>query len=121
MAKTVERKAKELRLNNVVAVLRDFMSDGSGLSSSSIDFVFLFNILHAEDPILILKEAYRILKLGGKVGIVHWTFNKKLRDDPCMKMIPSPEQCVRWADSVGFRFQKQFELKPYPFGIVIKK
>jgi SAM-dependent methyltransferase len=121
MVKTVERKAKELRLNNVVAVLRDFMSDGSGLASSSIDFVFLFNILHTEDPILILKEAYRILKLGGKVGIVHWTYNEKFRDDPCMKMIPSPEQCIRWADSVGFRFQKQFELKPCHFGIVMKK
>jgi SAM-dependent methyltransferase len=121
MVKTVERKAKELRLNDVVAVLRDFIIDGSGLASSSADFFFLFNILHAEDPILILKEAYRSLKLGGKVGIVHWIYNEKFRDDPCMKMIPSPKQCVSWADSVGFRFQKQFELKPYHFGIVMKK
>ena len=121
MVKTVERKAEELCLDNVVAILRDFMSNGSGLASSSIDFVFLFNILHAKDPILILKEAYRILKLGGKVGIVHWRYNEKFRNDPCMKMLPSPEECVRLADSVGFRFQKQFELKPYHFGIVLKK
>lgn len=121
MVKTVKRKAKKLRLNNVVAALRDFLSDGSGLASSSIDFVFLFNILHAEYPIPILKEAYRILKLGGKVGIVHWTYNEKFRDDPCMKMLPNPKQCIHWADSVGFRFQQQFELKPYHFGIVMKK
>ncbi len=121
MVKTVERKGEELHLNNIVPVLRDFISDGSGLAPSSIAFVFLFNILHAEDPIPILKEAYRILKPAGKVGIVHWRYNEKFRDDPCMKMIPSPEQCVRWAGSVGFSFEKQFELKPYHFGIVMKK
>jgi len=121
MVKTVERKSEELRLKNVVAILRDFTADGSGLASSSIDFVFLFNILHAEDPTPILKEAYRILKPAGKVGIVHWRYNEQCRDDPCMKMIPSPQQCVRWAGSAGFSFEKQFELKPYHFGIIMKK
>ena len=31
MVGTVERKAKEFNLNNVVAILRDFMSEGQGL------------------------------------------------------------------------------------------
>ena len=121
MVQTVRRKAGELKLGNVEAILRDFISGGSGLAPSSIDFVFLFNILHAEDPIYLLKEAYRILKLEGKVGIVHWRHDDRFRDDPFMKILPTPEQCVRWADSVGFRFEKQFDLKPYHFGIVMKK
>src|SRR5512137_571884 len=45
MVKAVEQKAKELNLKNVVATLRDFVSDGSGLKDSSVNFVFLFNIL----------------------------------------------------------------------------
>ncbi len=121
MVKTVERKAKDLRLSNVVAIRRDFMSEGSGLASSRVDFVFLFNILHAEDPIPILKEAYRILKPGGKLGIVHWRHVWKFRDDPCMKTLPTPKQCARLAESVGFQFEKQFNLKPYHFGIVMKR
>ncbi len=121
MVETVEDKAKELHLNNVIAVLRDFIADGSGLASSSVDFVFLFNILHAEDPFIILKEAYRILEPGGKVGIVHWRYNEKFRDDPCMKMVPSPEECIRMAGSVGFNFENKFDLEPYHFGIVMKK
>ena len=48
--RTVERKAIEFNLNNVFSVLRDFMLEGSGLKDSSVDFVFLFNILHAKDP-----------------------------------------------------------------------
>jgi ubiquinone/menaquinone biosynthesis C-methylase UbiE len=69
MVRAVEQKAMELNLKNVVAVLRDFVSEGSGLNDSSVDFVFLFNILHGENPIPLLKEAYRILTTGGKAGI----------------------------------------------------
>ena len=55
-----ERALRELNLNNVFAVLRDFMSEGSGLKDSSVDFVFLFNILHTENPVTLQKEAYRV-------------------------------------------------------------
>jgi SAM-dependent methyltransferase len=54
MIKTVEQKAKELNLGNVKTILRDFISDGSGLDYASVDYVFLFNILHFEKPELVL-------------------------------------------------------------------
>ncbi len=59
MIRIVEKKAKERSLNNVVLILRDFISKGSGLSASSVDFVMLFNILHLEKPTILLKEAYQ--------------------------------------------------------------
>ena len=46
-----------------------------GLRNASVDYVFLFNILHGEKPEQLLKESYRILKLGGKVGIIHWNYD----------------------------------------------
>ena len=121
MIRTVERKAKEFNLNNVVAILRDFMFEGSGLKDSSVDFVFLFNILHAENPVILLKDAYRILTPGGKAGIIHWRYDETIVDGPSMDIRPKPEQCRHWAESVGFRFEKQFDLKPYHYGIVMKK
>jgi len=121
MVRTVERKAKELNLNNVVAILRDFMSEGSGLKDSSVDFVFLFNILHAETPVVLLKEAYRILKPGGKAGIIHWRYDETIRDGLSMDIRPKPEQCRQWAESVGFHFKKQFDLKPYHYAIIMEK
>jgi ubiquinone/menaquinone biosynthesis C-methylase UbiE len=121
LVKTVERKAKEFDLNNVVAVLRDFMSEGSGLKDLSIDFVFLFNILHTENPAYLLKEAYRILKRGGKVGIIHWRYDETILGGPSMDIRPKPEQCRHWAELVGFHFEKQFDLKPYHYAIVMKK
>jgi hypothetical protein len=32
------------------------MLEGSGLKDLSVDFVFLFNILHAEKPVYLLKK-----------------------------------------------------------------
>ena len=121
MVRAVDRKAKEFNLNNVVTILRDFMSDGSGLKDLSVDFVFLFNILHAENPVYLLREAYRILTHGGKAGIIHWKYDETILDGPSMDIRPKPEQCRHWAEFAGFHFEKQFDLKPYHYGIVMEK
>ena len=121
MIKTVKQKAKALNLGNVEAILRDFISEGSGLKDESVDYVFLFNILHGEKPEQLLKESYRILKLGGKVGIIHWNYDATTPRGPPMDIRPRPEQCRRWAESVGFIFEQKFDLKPYHYGLVLRK
>ena len=121
MIRTIERKARELGLNNVEAVLRDFVQEGSGLRDSSVDFVFLFNILHLEKPEQLLKESYRILKIGGKIGIIHWNYDAKTPRGPPMNIRPRPGQCRSWAESVGFIFEQKFDLKPYHYGLVLRK
>ncbi len=97
MVKEVKQKAKALNLGNVEAFARDFISEGSGLKNESVDYVFLFNILHVEKPEQLLKEAYRISKFGGKVGIIHWNYDAKTPRGPPMKIRPRPEQCRSWA------------------------
>jgi len=121
MIKTIERKARESGLNNVVAVLRDFVQEGSGLEDSSVDFVFLFNILHAENPAVILKEAHRILNSGGKAGIIHWNYDEKIGDRAFLEILPKPEQCMQWAEAAGFHFVNQLNLEPYHFGLLMQK
>jgi ubiquinone/menaquinone biosynthesis C-methylase UbiE len=121
MVQAVERKAKEFNLNNVEAILRDFMSEGSGLKDSSVDFVMLFNILHLEKPIDLLIEAYRILMVAGKVGIIHWNYDASTPRGPPMNMRPKPEQIRTWSESVGFVFERQFDLKPYHYGLLLRK
>jgi len=121
MIKAVERKAKTLNLGNVEAILRDFLSKGSGLKDGSIDYVFLFNVLHDEKPEQLLKESYRILRLGAKVGIIHWNYDATTPRGPPMDIRPRPEQCRHWAESVGFIFEQKFDLKPYHYGLVLRK
>jgi ubiquinone/menaquinone biosynthesis C-methylase UbiE len=121
MLKVVKNKAKELNLHNVRIVLRDFVSDGSGLEDCSIDYVMLFNILHGKNPMILLKEAYRILKSNGRLGIVHWNYSSSTPRGPPMELRSKPEQCRSWAESVGFVFVKSVDLKPYHFGLLFRK
>ncbi len=121
MIEIVKRKAEKFNLENVEAFARDFLQEGSGLPDASIDYVFLFNILHLEKPEMLLNEAYRILKINSMVGIIHWKYDPKTPRGPPMEIRPRPEQVRRWAESAGFAFRKQFDLKPFHYGIVLKK
>jgi ubiquinone/menaquinone biosynthesis C-methylase UbiE len=121
MIETVKRKAKVMSLDNVEVILRDLVLHGSGLQDSSVDYVFLFNILHIEKPESLLKESYRILKVGGRAGIIHWNYDPTTPRGPPMDIRPRPEQCKRWAESVGFIFEKKLDLKPYHYGLVLRK
>ena len=121
MTKETERKVRENRLSNVKTILRDFVSNGSGLKDGSVDYVMLFNILHAKEPEKLLREAYRILKNGGKLGIIHWNYDSTTPRGPPMNIRPKPEQCIKWGESVGFNNLKKYDLKPYHHGIVMGK
>ena len=121
MIKETKRKAEEKKLGNVEAIIRDFVSDGSGLENESVDYVMLFNILHLNNPETLLREAYRILRKKGKIGIIHWNYDLTTPRGPPMKIRPKPEQCIKWAGNSGFNHPKKYNLKPYHYGIVMEK
>jgi len=121
MISVTKNEAAKHGLKNVIAVLRDFMAEGSGLEDKSVDYVMLFNILHLENPVALLLEANRILKKGGKIGIIHWNYDPATPRGPSMDIRPKPEDCIKWAESVGFVGAVQYDLKPYHYGIVLIK
>ncbi len=121
MIRITNEEAQKNGLNNVQAVLRDFMVESSGLSDESVDYVMLFNILHLEKPMILINEAKRILRGGGKLGIIHWNYDPATPRGPSMDIRPKPEDCIKWAESVGFVGAVQYELKPYHYGIVLTK
>ncbi|MDD5594483.1 MAG: class I SAM-dependent methyltransferase [Candidatus Margulisbacteria bacterium] len=120
VAVTKEETARQ-EIKNVEVVLRDFMADGTGLKPESVDYAMLFNILHLEDPVALLLEANRILKQNGKIGIIHWNYDSSTPRGPLMDIRPRPEQCIEWAKQAGFSDPRQFDLKPYHYGIVMSK
>jgi ubiquinone/menaquinone biosynthesis C-methylase UbiE len=120
MIEITNKKVRENRLSNVQTILRDFISEGSGLANESVDYVMLFNILHAEGKKL-PKEAYRILKPNGRVGIIHWNYNPTTPRGPPMDVRPKPEHCIELAVSTGFKNPQMYDLKPYHYGILLEK
>jgi ubiquinone/menaquinone biosynthesis C-methylase UbiE len=120
MIETVQNKATEENLKNIVAVQRDFIAKSTELADKSVDYVMLFNILHAENPVEILSEAFRILKKGGKAGIIHWIYDNKTPRGPSLEIRPKPEQCKTWAKKAGFSIiGETISLPPYHYGIQI--
>jgi len=121
MLKITKNKAKEHKLDNIVTVKQDFISKGSSLDSESVDYVMLFNILHGDEPEKLFEEAWRILKPNGILGIIHWNYDPKTARGPPMNIRIKPEQCIELAKSTGFGNPSTYDLKPYHFGITLKK
>lgn len=123
MIGVLKRKISDNKIENIKVTKSDFMNHGTGLKDESIDYAMLFNILHAENPIILLKEAYRILKPGGKAGVIHWIYSSETPRGPSLDIRPKEENCINWLREMGFMILvKAVSLPPYHYGLVgIKK
>jgi SAM-dependent methyltransferase len=72
MVAETTRRAEQAGLANVAATVSDFAVDGCRLPDVSVGYAMLFNILHIEGPVGLLREARRVLIPGGTAGILHW-------------------------------------------------
>jgi ubiquinone/menaquinone biosynthesis C-methylase UbiE len=122
MIQAVQKKASEAGLENVLPVQRDFMMEGAGLPDNSCEYVMLFNLLHAEEPLKILTEAKRILVPGGRAGVIHWNYDPTTPRGPSLDIRPRPEQCQEWIRAAGFELIKLYlDFPPFHYGMVGQK
>lgn len=110
MTEATRLRVTEAGLSNVRVEQRDFLVDGSGRPDRSVGYVMLFNILHIEEPLALLREAYRVMRPGGKVGIIHWKYDPTTPRGPSMEIRPRPEQCRAWAEAAEFHLTKSASL-----------
>jgi len=85
------------------------------LPADSVDFAFLACVLHELDGPGTLREAGRILRPGGVLGVVEW---KKIhqREGPPYRHRLSPRQATEALDAGGFRAGEAFEAGKYHYG-----
>ncbi len=120
----VDGRAKQAGLRNVRAVARDFVESGTGLDAGSLDHAMVFNILHLENPVALLREAYRVLKPGALVSVIHWKHDSPTPRGPSTDIRPAPAQCREWAEEAGFRYLRGQDLSEccdYHYGLLFKK
>ena len=123
MVSAVSEKSCQAGIKNIRAVVRDFVAQGTGLPQYSMDVALLFNILHHDQPVALMKEAYRVLNMEGYLAIIHWNYDPTTPRGPAMEIRPRPEQCIEWGREAGFNFNKRerFDFPPYHYGLLLRK
>ena len=121
MVACVERKACQFGLTNVHTKLRDFVELGSGLDNGTQSHAMIYNLLHLENPVALLREAARSLRPGGRISVIHWRSDIPTPRGPSLAIRPSPEQCSAWLIQAGFNCVQALGLQdicPYHFGLI---
>lgn len=120
MVAAAERAARALGLDRLKVVLRDFVEQGTGLPDRSIEYVMLFNILHAAEAPNLLAEARRILRPAGLLAVIHWNYDPTTPRGPSMSIRLRPEKCRNLAAAAGFEPGPILDLPPYHYGFTAK-
>ncbi len=118
LVRQLDAKACSLGLS-VDGMVRDVAHDGLGMPAGIADIVLLFNLLHCEEPVALLREAHRVLTPGGRVGVIHWRSDVPTPRGPHLSIRPQPATCRGWLIESGFTVhQESMTLEPYHFGLV---
>ncbi|HCY76122.1 MAG TPA: class I SAM-dependent methyltransferase [Ignavibacteriales bacterium] len=122
MINRLKQRSEQNNLTNINILQKDFVNVGTGLKDNSVDYVMLFNILHAENPDILLNEAYRILKQSSKLGVIHWIYSSETPRGPSLDIRPTPVQCSNWIKAAKFKIiNEEISLPPYHYGILAIK
>jgi len=101
MVATTTARARAAGLTHVRAVVRDVLADGFGLPPAGCAAVLLFNILHAEDPVALLRAARDLVRPGGQIAVIHWRCDVPTPRGPSLSIRPTPAQILTWAATAG--------------------
>ncbi len=123
MVERTRQRAAAAGARNVMYVVRDVFAAGFGGEAECKDACLVFNILHCEEPVKLLAEAARLVRLGGIVLVIHWRFDPATPRGPSMEIRPRPERIVEWAEQTGLLEVEGpvIDLPPWHYGLQLKR
>lgn len=118
----IRTKAKLEHLLNIETVLANLEEDnGSKIKEQYCDFVVISNILfQADEKQNVVREAYRILRAGGRLAMIEWDMNSG-NFGPTRNLRVSRELARNLALDEGFEFDREFAAGVFHYGLLFKK
>jgi arsenite methyltransferase len=112
----INRRIRELKVNNVVSILAD--PDDPLLSEASVNRFFFSNSWHhIDNPTKYLALVKKMLKPPGEIVMID--FHKKdLPVGPPMQMKIAREDLIKQMENNGFQLTKEHTFLPYQYFLV---
>jgi len=119
---SVESQAKIGGISNIITKRVNLEKEkGSGLEERSIDWVILKDMLFQnKNKEVILKEAYRVLKPGGKILVVEWD-GKNLSVGPDKEIRIPSEELEKLVENQRFRIEEKVDAGDFHYGLIAAK
>lgn len=124
MINCVKKKASVSRQTNIIPLVRDFVTHGTGVDAASQTHAMIYNLLHLEQPIELLCEAYRTLHKDGVLSVIHWRSDIPTPRGPSLSIRPTVDQCRKWLIAAGFINIKEVDLRescPFHYGLLAQR
>ena len=118
--KLLQTSIEKNKINNV-SVMNIDIFDKAFTLPEPMSAILLFNILHCENPQIIIKKLAKFLKKNGEIFVIHWRSDIETPRGPSLDIRPKPEEIITLMNSLGF--EKKFfdpEISSYHYGISFK-
>ncbi len=117
------REIDQMKITNIHPIWGDIeVNEGTKLSNDSMDFVILSNVMfHLDDKVGCIKEAYRVLKTGGRIIMIDWSESFGGMG-PSKDSVFSKESAIKLFSSIGFStMNESIEAGDHHYAILFKK
>jgi SAM-dependent methyltransferase len=119
MVERTAARAHNAGLRNVQARVADAVGSSLGVPDASVAVVLVFNLLHCEEPGVLLSAARRALRPGGRLAAIHWRSDVSTPRGPDLSIRPRPETLRDLVVDSGFQIViGPVVLPPYHVGVV---
>lgn len=119
----IRTKAKLESLLNIEPLWADIdHTSGLKIKNEFIDFVLISNTLfQSENKEGVLREAYRMLRGGGKLAIIEWDITAPPPLGPPLALRINKDTIKNMAMKIGFASDREFEAGSHHYGLLFKK
>jgi len=117
-------KLKLENLLNAECIWSDLENpEGSKLKNDYVDFVLITNILHqAEKKDQLIKEAWRVLRSGGRMALIEWEAGKEKNTlGPPLSVRVSKKDAINLCTDRRFTLEKEFDAGAHHYGVMFVK